>query len=190
MFTFCNLSKSSALTILDSLPAHFDGGIHRLMLKCQSVCETDSDVQNSIKNATNRGWEIKISYHYDDLLPLSYTQLEYLESTGVQWTFVNAPFDNMSGLYCEYSNSNTSVDTLPISTRHSTLTRLYIPHQFNNTWYVGWGDWIPVTTTANSKGVLGIASTNFLNCRRATIDFANTHLDYELNAQLEVNLPT
>ena len=101
MFTSCNLSKSSTLTILDSLPTHFDGGIHRLMLRCQSICEIDSEVQSSIENATNRGWNIKISYNYSEQLPLLYTPLECLALV----------------LYSEaYMESVTPTETLEITT--------------------------------------------------------------------------
>lgn len=104
MFKGCSLDAVSVKRIADTLPDSAAGmptGTITLGIHCS--LEGDSSVAASLTKMANKGWSIETEYN----LPYGFTELEYLESAGIQY------IDTGEFLDSEWSVTVTAANTAP-----------------------------------------------------------------------------
>lgn len=104
-------------------------------------------------------------------LPLGYTLLDYIESSGTQYIDTGIIANNSTGFYVDAQKLNTASDAIVIGSRESNSnTRCWvdIDHSNNGVLVFGWGD------SKRSPNIIGTnrfqAFLNFMNSRNGIVD--------------------
>lgn len=123
-----------------------------------------------------------------DGLPMYYTRLAYLESTGTQRIEIrDIQIDNDLGGRCDYVdfNSNNDAPMLCASRTVNGTPRFYLPYTSNGTGYYGWNDWVELGAYNNAKQRT-VSLLNYFNDRKYKMSYGDTVLSGTLNNTLPV----
>ena len=107
MFKGCALDAASVKRIADTLPTSDTGTI---TLGIDYSLEGDSNVATSLSKIENKGWSVETEYN----LPDGFTELDYLESNGVQYIDSVVPLAD-----------DTVIDCTAIATKVGTANMLF-----------------------------------------------------------------
>lgn len=125
------------------------------------------------------------------VLPVGYTRIAYLESTGAQWISVNVEYDSFAeiGACCEYVDLQASQDApiMSVLRNGSGNNRFYVPYCAKNTIYTGFYDWITLGQGSN-KDVRTVAELNLYASNMYRISYADVKLEGRLPSLQLVNV--